>query len=355
MEAYQRLEMAWAEFSGLDPEGMVVCSSGTAALHLALEAFRLPAGSEVIVPDLSMIACPRAVVLAGLTPVLVDCGEDLNLDQGLVKQWYEGRSIIAEGGGFGDIVSRGQFLTAILAVHTYGRRCNMEGLAEAAGESWWKDTFLVEDLAEAHGLRPHSRTDAACWSFYQNKIVAGEEGGAVWFKDVEHARRARSLRCLGFTEAHDFNHIPRGHNYRLSNANAEAILYGRNGLGNYGLNLKERRDIEGWYEEACPREWRMPRRQAPWVYDLRIPGMGPVSQDKVVTVLRGHGIAARHCFKPVHTQEEFCRCRFVYGESRHKSSLLSSSIIYLPIQPGQTTRQDCGRAMALLRGLVESA
>lgn len=80
MEAYESLEQEFAQWQGLDPRGMVACSSGTAALHLALEALQLPQGSQVIVPDYSMIACPRAVVLADLRPVFVDCDEQLLMD-----------------------------------------------------------------------------------------------------------------------------------------------------------------------------------------------------------------------------------------------------------------------------------
>lgn len=337
MEPYQRLEVAWAEFNGLDPEGMVACSSGTAALHLALEAFRLQAGSEVIMPDFSMIACPRAVVLAGLTPVLVDCGEDLNLDPSLLQ----------------DVTNR---YSAILSVHTYGRRCEMERIITSNGGLGWN--CFIEDLAEAHGIRPHPQTDAACWSFYRNKVVAGEEGGAVWFKDKEHARLARSLRCLGFTEEHDFRHIPRGHNYRLSNLHAEAILHGRNGLDHYAMNLKERRDIEAWYEEECPAEWRMPAREVPWVYDLRIPGLGEELQDIVVEELRKAGIAARHGFKPVGSQAEFQRCRMVTNGQRDcyesNARVASREVLYLPLSPGQVRREDCRRAFALLCQLIQT-
>ena len=58
LEPYEQLELKFAKWNRLDPEGMVACSSGTAALHLALEAMQLPQGSQVIVPDLTMVACP---------------------------------------------------------------------------------------------------------------------------------------------------------------------------------------------------------------------------------------------------------------------------------------------------------
>lgn len=86
LEPYQLLERRWAEFNGLDPAGMVACSSGTAALHLALEA--LPV-ERVFLPDLTMVACARAVVMAGLEPVFVDCDERLLMDLDLLERFLE--------------------------------------------------------------------------------------------------------------------------------------------------------------------------------------------------------------------------------------------------------------------------
>lgn len=301
VQPYERLEQEWAAWNHLDPQGMVVCSSGTAALHLALEALQLQAGSEVIVPDFNMIAVPRAVAMAGLTPVFVDCGDDLLMDTSILARGYTAKT------------------AAIIYVGIYGRVCenDRQYITDVCRD---KQLKFVEDLAEAHGVRPHSRTDAACWSFYKNKIVHGEEGGAVWFKDVNHAERARQLRSLGFTEAHDFNHIPRGHNYRMSNVHAQLI--GEN-LLNVWNETHARRRWEGIYNFHCPDEWRMPPRQAPWVYDVRIPGLSSEQQTTIVKTLNQQGIAARHSFKPMSRQKEFQFCKWY---SKGKTSDIPGSI-----------------------------
>lgn len=328
MEAYERLEQEWGKFAGV--ENVVACSSGTAALHLALEALRLPPGSEVIVPDYTMVACARAVVLAGLTPVFVDCRNDLLIDPGLVEDYLSGSKILRRGWDYKkeDPTNKP---AALMAVHIYGRSCNMPALMDLADKY---DLFVIEDLAEAHGLPPHPGTDAACWSFYRNKIVAGEEGGAVAFKDPTAAHTARCLRTLGFTEAHDFYHAPRGHNYRMSNLHARFIfddLGNRNGLPFYNHNVNTRRSVEMAYDAACPAKWKMPKRDIPWVYDLRVPGMTHMQQALAVGALNDRGIAARHGFKPMHEQLEFGGwCRKVGGE---KASRLGSEVIYLPLIP----------------------
>lgn len=335
MQPFERLEHEWAAFNGLDPTGMVACSSGTAALHLALEALDLRNGWEVIVPDYSMVAVPRACILAGRIPVFADCVKDRLL-------------LNPEDPIFQDYSRQAGMVGAVIAVHNYGRTCDMKEFSFYAGDNAYK---VIEDLAEAHGVRPHDGTDAACWSFYKNKIVAGEEGGAVWFKNPDHAKYVRMLRTLGFTDAHDYTHIPRGHNYRMSNLHAERIMdstaHRWTCMQEIRGNLERRREIESWYELECPVEWRMPRRDAVWVYDLRIPGMTVEKQREVVEELRRGGIAARYGFKPCRKQEEYAKDW--EGGFEWESDRASREVIYLPVQPGVTTRDDARRTFEIIR------
>lgn len=320
MEPYQLLEAELARWSGsgsMAPEHVVSCSSGTAALHLALEALRLRPGTFVVVPDHSMVACARAVTLAGLRPVFVDCDEDGRMKVDAVEDLLR----VSE-------LNLHMEISAVMAVHVYGRRVDVDSLAEMTRD---RDVVLVEDLAEAHGVPPHPWTHAACWSFYRNKIVPGEEGGAVAFWSPTTARLARSLRSLGFTDDHDYAHRPRGHNYRMSNLHAEAV---RRSLREVELLTVARRGIEEWYDAVCPAEVRRPLREAPWVYDVRIPGMTSAVQTDLVRRLRAGGIEARHGFKPMTWQEEY-RSAPCWGGST--AGILAREVIYLPIQPGRTT------------------
>lgn len=291
---------------------VVACSSGTAALHLALEALLLPQGSSVVVPDFTMVACPRAVVLAGLRPVFVDClpGETLmdsdDLDLAL---------------------SQTPDAKVIMAVHVYGRRAMM-GEVHALAAKY--GCAVVEDLAEAHGVEPHPLTDAACWSYYRNKVVAGEEGGAVRFRHTHRADVARQLRCMGFTETHDFMHVPRGHNYRMADLLATPILAS---LALYDRNLERRRAIEARYDEACPPEWRCKPRDVPWVYDLRVKGLNPYLQDVIVEGLHRRGVEARHAFKPMRLQPEFAPLLQPGPRADTNADRAAREVLYLPIDP----------------------
>lgn len=316
MQPYEMLEHKWSYYNNLPSENMVCCSSGTAALHLALEALQLPSGSEVIVPDFAFIACARAVTLAGLVPVFVDVRDDLLINVELVQQYVE--ECVAENN---------DRIRAILAVHTYGRRCDMDNLHAIAQQ---EKLYVIEDLAECHGVAPHPHTHAAVWSFHSSKVVRGEEGGAVFFRDPECAITAKCLRTLGHTVDANYVHIPRGHNYRMSNLHASVIL---DSLTIVNRNLEQRRRIENWYNEYCPKEWLMLPRDCPWTYDIRIPGMVSEQQGSVVSALQASGISARHAFKPLSNQAEYRCCRWHRHNGISVADLLSQEIIRLPINP----------------------
>ncbi len=305
---YEQLEHDFALFMGYKPEQMVACSSGTAALHLALEAVNVQ-GRCVFVPDYTMVACPRAVALAGGIPFLIDCNDELQMDVSSTKRAFE------------DVGPR-----AVMLVHVYGRSPDVPSILSI----FPRNTYIVEDLSEMHGVTPHPRTDAACWSFYANKGSGGEEGGAVAFRDVKHANRARQLRSLGFTPEHDFTHVPRGHNYRLANSLANLI---RGSLDNYLLNVLKRRSLEMQYSKAIPQEVKAPwdsKRVSPWVYDLVLPIDKADRRDELVLNLQKAGIAARHGFRPIRIQEEFKGCRFFHNGA---FSTLHERILYLPLTP----------------------
>lgn len=313
MEAYEYLEKEWAEFC--DVPYTVACASGTAALHLAIEALELPPESKIIVPEFTMVACARAVQMAGLKNWFVDC---------------ENNGLMAAIRRFGDSETE-----AAMPVHVYGRQCQID----------YYGRYVIEDLSEAHGVNPHPKTDAACWSFYRNKIIHGEEGGMIAFKDQGAAERARELRSLGFTKEHNFLHRPRGHNYRMSNLHAQAI---RKCLSWYPEIAEDRRQIEGWYNEFIPPEWHMPARDAVWVYDLRIPGLTEPQQDSIIKELNSKGIAARHAFKPMSRQPEFA------GPYEHLNAhRLSREVLYLPVSPGMT-QADVRHAADVLEAAVQA-
>lgn len=312
MEIYQQLEKEFCIWTG--GRNTVAVATGTAALHLGLEALGLPQGSAVLVPELSMIACPRAVTMAGLEVIPVDCDENLLISvEALEKMRY---SYLDK-----------RKIRAVMPVHTYGRLCDMPVITRWARQN---DIYVIEDLAEAHGAHPHPETDVACWSFYKNKIIAGEEGGMIDFKAQAHAEKARCLRSLGFTENHDFYHEPRGVNARLSNSHARLIF---DSFHAFNKNFRRRKEICSHYAALIPQEFQPPTQpQYPWVYDLRLP---PEIVKPLVDSLFKYGV--REGFKPIQNQIE-------YADFDSVIQGVWRNVMYLPIRPEmtyQTTENLC--------------
>jgi len=322
MESYQELEFKFGEFCR-NPN-TVACSSGSAALHLALETLRVTEGwgqhferewgPTVAIPDFTMIAVARAVTLAGMNPDFLDV-DSLGLLHEETKTLDE--------------------TTGVLAVHTYGRKCY----------TGFYHHEVIEDLAEAHGIQPNPNSLAACWSFYRNKIICGEEGGMVAFKNSEQVKVAKQLRDMGSSNQNDFWHIPRGMNYRLSNCHAELIL---ESLRGYVSNLWQRKTVENQYNRYCPIEWQLPTRDVPWVYDLDLPL--DADMQGVVQRMNKNGIAVRCGFKPLSQQREY---QTEYAENPVTEGL-SKTRMYLPIVPGMT-EDLVKRIIGDLRKEVENA
>jgi dTDP-4-amino-4,6-dideoxygalactose transaminase len=342
MQSYRKLELIYGDV--VDAENVVACSSGTAALHLALESLPIPRPSLVAIPDFSMIAIARAVKLAGHTPVLIDCNPDtLNMSNHHLKTAF---NVISVRRGRGSSVDQ---IGAVITVHTYGRDANVEILEDVVKKNAYRPGMqIIEDLAEAHTIKKSPRSDAATWSFYKNKIIAGEEGGAVSFLSEKYAGKAKSLRCLGFTEEHDFSHTPRGHNYRLANTLADLILDDIDRVDN---NVYARREVIDYYDSGCPDECRMPGRQSPWVYDVILPKSVPFeNKAQFIKELNDIGIQARHSFKPVSMQEEFKECE-VFGEGVSRE--MYKRVMYFPVYP-ETTSEEIDESMNRLYAFVKS-
>lgn len=339
MEAYQKLEHDLARWIGCEPSQIVACSSGTAALHLGIESLRVPLGRRkrnpnggrpkddynIICPNYTMVACPIAISLSGVKPVFVDCDmKRYNLLPSQVERAIK------------------KYTVGILCVHTYGRLCETQSIHDIAAKY---DIPIIEDMAEAHGCPPHPNTQIACWSFYKNKIVHGEEGGCVYFKSVEMARYARLLRNVGFTPEHDYTHIPRGHNYRMSNVHAQLIS---ESLSTFLQEYNRRRDLEHVYNDFCPEQYKTEWHDSPWVYDIHIRTMTKRQQKDIVKVLQENGIPARFGFKSMTSQEQFKDCLSI---TNGVSDKLSDEIILLPLSK-DVTEQMIKRTFELIEMIL---
>ena len=268
----KKFEKAWAEYN--DQEYGVATSSGTTALTVALRALGIGKGDEVIVPDFTMIATAWAVEYVGATPVFVDCADDLNMDVNLIE---------------GHISCRTK---AIIPVHIYGRQCNMDEIMRIAYEY---NLFVVEDSAEAHGVKPVG--DIACYSLFANKILSSGEGGVCLTKSERLAKQMNHIKAMAFDEDHTFLHKKLGYNFRMTNlAGAFALAQ----VERIDEILAKRKQIEEWYDKHIPTVNQMPKRDVLWMYDVQARNAGALRKK-----LADNGVETRVFFKPMSDQPMF--------------------------------------------------
>jgi perosamine synthetase len=310
----RRFEEVLAEFLNVDH--VVVCSSGTSAIHLALAALGIGPGDEVLVPDLTYVATLNAVKYVGATPVLVDVEPDtwtIDAEQACAK-----------------ITTRTK---AIIPVHLYGVPCNMEEIHALADVH---NLHIVEDAAEGLGgsIGGHALgTLGACgiFSFYANKIITTGEGGAIATNDPEIADVARLLRGQAVSPTRRFWHAEVGYNYRMTDMQAAIGIAQMSRLKKF---IVERQRVVDGYRDSLGDVMELPvRDSAPWMFTALLPTGVPVH--RVEEALAGRGIEIRPLFVPMHRLPMFTAPEHEFP----CASMLESRGISLPTYP-ELTNED---------------
>jgi dTDP-4-amino-4,6-dideoxygalactose transaminase len=190
----------------------ISCNSGTDALYLALRAFDIGPGDEVITSPFSFIATAEVISMVGATPVFVDIvPQTFNLDTHQVEQAITSRT------------------RAIIPVHLFGHPAQMDQLMAIAQAH---NLPIIEDCAQATGAswkngegkiqKVGSIGDIGCFSFYPSKNLGGcGDGGAITTRSAELGEKMRIVRDHG--RKGGYIHEAVGMNSRLDSIQA-AIL-----------------------------------------------------------------------------------------------------------------------------------
>jgi dTDP-4-amino-4,6-dideoxygalactose transaminase len=174
-------EREYAAFTGR--QHAVALANGTLALELALHAFGIGPGDEVITASRTYVASASCAVMRGATPVVADICRD--------SQVVTAATLRAA------ITPRTR---AIVPVHLAGWPCAMDEIMDLAAEH---DLIVVEDCAQAHGAMYKGRPvgsfgHAAAFSFCQDKIITtGGEGGMLVLDDEGAWKRAWAYKDIG--------------------------------------------------------------------------------------------------------------------------------------------------------------
>ena len=185
-------------------------SSGTAAIHLALDILGVQQSDYVLVQSFTFCASVNPIEYLGGKPVFIDSeNETWNMCPRALREalaHFEQKGELAK-------------VKAILPVHLYGTPTNMSEIMLIANEY---NIPVVEDAAESLGAtinKKHTGTFGSfgVYSFNGNKIITTSGGGALISDNEEQIKLARKLATQARDDAPHYQHSMVGYNYRMSN------------------------------------------------------------------------------------------------------------------------------------------
>jgi pyridoxal phosphate-dependent aminotransferase EpsN len=282
----------------------VALSSGTAALHLALQILGVSAGDRVICPTMTFAASANPICYLQAEPIFIDSEpRTWNMDAALLEQ----------------ALSEGSSVKAVIVVHLYGQCAEMDPILEVCRRY---NVPVIEDAAEALGAsykgRPAgSMSDLAFFSFNGNKIITTSGGGMLVTDNKEWAERARYLATQARESVLHYEHKEVGYNYRMSNVLAGL---GLSQVADLDRRITVRRGHFEAYRSALadlPGVSFMPISYADeanyWLTCLTVdPKESGTDRDAIIAALEAADIEARPLWKPLHLQPVFSS-QTVYG------------------------------------------
>ena len=294
-------------------------SSGTDALLLALMAYGIKEGDEVITTPFTFIATAEVIALVGAKPVFADIDEKTyNLDIEKVKPLINDKT------------------KAIIPVSLYGLPADMDKFYELTKNTNIK---LIEDACQSFGATDNGKyscnyNSLGCTSFFPSKpLGCYGDGGAVFTNDDKEAEILSNLRNHGQVARYKHKYI--GINGRLDAVQA-AILNVK--LAHFKEEIARRIEIGNNYTKKIKAAYKGDAADiiTPFIPDGKVSVYAQYSvrvknREEVTKKLNEAGIpTAIHYPIPLHMQECYAGCGFKEGDLPI-SEKVSKEIMSLPM------------------------
>lgn len=321
-------------------------SSGTAALHLALQLVGVQPGDRVVTSSFTFAATANAIKYCFAEPVFIDSDwSSWNMDPNLLREYLVEAS------------QQGTMPKAVLTVDIVGQCCDYDAIQSICQEF---SLPLIEDAAEALGATYQGRPagsfgDVACFSFNGNKIITTSGGGMLVTQREDWAKRARHLATQARDPAPHYEHTTVGYNYRMSNLLAAV---GRGQLETLDEHVRRRREHYRYYAETladCPGVQFMPEipggMSTRWLTIALIdPTRFGADRETVRKALEAKNIESRPAWKPMHSQPVFAGCQAIGGQVAEQ---IFDQGLCLPSGTALTQEQ-LERVVRVVRGCCQS-
>lgn len=272
------LEKIISDFIGC--KHTIMTTSGTTAIILALMSLDLPKYSEVIVPNLTMIATINSVKFLGLTPVLIDVDKETLT---ITKEEIE-RNITDK-------------TRAIIHVSLNNRYKNLEEIVELCNN---KNIILIEDSAQSLGCKVKEKSlgtfgKLGCFSLSIPKIISTGQGGFVITEDDDLAAKIRMIKNFGRKESGKDNFEIFGVNFKYTDIQAVICIEQMKKLPSRIERMKEiynlyYENLKGFYEIKKP----LSDSWIPWFVDIYVK-----DRKRVIDFLKKHNIQTRSIYESI--------------------------------------------------------
>ena len=285
-------------------------SSGTGAIHIALDILGVGEGDFVLVQSFTFCASVNPIEYLGATPVFIDSEKD---------SWNMCPDALEEALNHFKDADQLDKVKAILPVHLYGMPAKMDAIMALA------DAFsipVVEDAAESLGATlggKHTGTFGTfgVYSFNGNKIITTSGGGALVSASDDKIKLARKLATQARDDAPHYQHSMVGYNYRMSNICAGI---GRGQMEVLPERIEQRRsnfnrylrlfDKLGWAVEyqnerknTYANRWLSAFYFEPKIFGLNF-------REELRLFLETLNIESRPLWKPMHLQPVYEHCQY---------------------------------------------
>jgi len=292
-------EEKFAEYVGADYA--VGLNSGTAALHLAVEALGVQKGDEVIVTPMTFISSVHAIAYTGATPVFADIEHDtMNIDVKDIEQKISDKT------------------KAIIVVHLAGHPCEIDEISELADRY---GLYIIEDAAHACGAtykghKVGSLSDLTCFSFHAVKNLTCGEGGAITCNSEWYTRFFKEMRWVGISKdtwtrsskekvyAWQYWVDKIGYKYHMSDINAAIGIVQLQKIDR--LNEKRRYIAKRYVEGLKDLDWitlpqEKPHISSSWhLFQIKLPSRK--IRDNLIAHLKDNDVSPGVHYLPAHLQ-----------------------------------------------------
>ena len=308
-----------ADYLGV--KGAVALSSGTAAIHLALNLLQVETNDIVFCSTLTFAASANPILYQKGIPVFIDSEP---------QSWN--MSPLALERALREAKQMGKLPKAVIIVNLYGQSADMDPLLGLCNDY---GVPVIEDAAESLGSTYKNKASGTfgkfgIFSFNGNKIITTSGGGMLVSNDQAALEKARFLATQARDPAKHYQHSQIGYNYRMSNILA---AIGRGQLKVLNDRIRMRRDVFQRYYAAladtpglkfmAEAAYGISNR---WLTTLTIDyEQAGVTAIDVMDALASNNVESRPVWKPLHLQPVFREYKFY---SHYKDRTVSNELFY---------------------------